>query len=762
MKKLLLLIACCLQFSNAQNTIVGEYISTTKNSNGVKLFFLEDGTYQISVFTGKYKIDNDSIILENGNKQNSFNLLYENSEKASNKLTIKLSNNYYSLFNTEYLGIQKTENAKIEYKLFSEYFDVQELEEYSDSINRAVESVPETAESNSENIEPKLSFEIDKSYALYFVKYSETKSNIEKYIIPNDVNIVDVSIQDNYLADLELSGKIEKDKSVIFLTDGRSPLSFTKKSEIKIPAYVSPVKKSSEKNWTFEGMKSREDVYAYDSTAVAVDTAYVVNGNEYQFKAKVEKNLKEALLNIKKDTAKYVLVYYNLKDKKAEKNFNTFVSNYNENVSYSMYEGYNSVYDNFNFYLATKSDDSFFSKKNIKEKSVVIVNKDGEIIASSSEILDEVARTLNYDNSSLINNLKETENSIALANSVSNKKINIPDLTKILNSNYKNFYLDKDYYANTTIDTAVSVVDYPSNIENENEEIVAEDAVADAGKAVAADYENNDFIYYKSEVSEKVVAEKLNTIFEFYNSKNIVNNDLVNILLGEISGNHISFDLFKNENNTNNKQEIKYINYILKYNEEDGIKNKIAKIINDIITYKTENSETATYNAISYNLIAYSGNDLNILKSVINLYNQKEQGSEEANKLVDLYYTTLVNNKPLFENIDSQYVKSNNSIEYKTDWISFKSQINSLLNAQAWDIFELKKTQDFERAIKWSELSNSIEKENPYSLDTLGQLYFAVGRKTEAIAIQTKAVEIAKQAGMNAEEFEFALNNMKK
>ena len=193
-----------------------------------------------------------------------------------------------------------------------------------------------------------------------------------------------------------------------------------------------------------------------------------------------------------------------------------------------------------------------------------------------------------------------------------------------------------------------------------------------------------------------------------------------------------------------------------------NIKNKIAKVINNVIAYKSENPDSATYTAIAHSLIAYSDNDLTILNSVLNLYNQKEKASEAANQLVDLYYSTLVNNKPLFENIDEQYIKSNATADYKTDWISFKNQINSLFNAQAWDIFELNKTKDFERAIKWSEVSNIIEKENPYSLDTLGQLYFAVGRKSEAIMIQTKAVALAKEMKISSEEFENALNNMKK
>ena len=65
-----------------------------------------------------------------------------------------------------------------------------------------------------------------------------------------------------------------------------------------------------------------------------------------------------------------------------------------------------------------------------------------------------------------------------------------------------------------------------------------------------------DFTYYKSDISEKLLAEKLNTIFEYYNSKNIVNKDLINILIGEISGNHTTFDLFKNENNSNNNKKL--------------------------------------------------------------------------------------------------------------------------------------------------------------------------------------------------------------
>lgn len=759
MKKLLLILAFTLQFVNAQNTIVGEYISTTKNSNGVKLFFFEDNTYQISVFSGKYKIENDSIILENDSKENSFNLLFEKGKKPSNKVTIKATPyNYYSLFSSEYLGIQKTENSEIEYKAFKDYFDENDLEEYTESVYKAVENADENTENKAENPETKLSFEIDRAYALYFVKYKERKSNIEKYIIPTDVNTIDVTIHDNYLSDLELSGKVENDKSVIFLTDGKSPLSFIKKSAIKKIDYVVPSIKSSEKKWTFPGMKNREDYYDYDSTAVAVDTAVASvdyeDRNRYEFKAKVEKNFKEALVNLKKEPAKYLFVYYNLKGKKTEKEFNKFIEDYNRNVGYNMYSEYDATYDKFNFYLATNSDEAYFKKNNITDKSILILNKEGKIIASTRKSLDDIVNTIYYDNTYLLNKLLETENAIALSNSVSNKKTSIPELTKNLNTNYKDFFTSNYYYNNHYVEVVES--------DNNENEIIAIEASAVVDSAAVA-YENHDFTYYKSEISEKILVEKLNTIFEYYNSKNIVNNELVNILLGEISENHTSFDLFKNDNNTNNKQEIKYINYIIKYNEDQKNKAKIAIVLNGLLSQKEANNpDIKAYNAITTSLISYSGNNFGIIQNEINNFNAKEKGSEDANKLVDLYYNILVNDKPVFENLDTQFNNLSTEVDYTMDWAGYKNRVNSMLNEQAWDIFELNKTEDFERAIKWSELSNTVEKDNPYSLDTLGQLYFAVGRKSEAIVIQTKAVDLAKAMGISHEEFEEALNNMKK
>ncbi len=757
MKKLLFIIACSLQFVNAQTTPTpGEYLSIDKTSPGINLLLNENKTFQLFVLDGTYEIVNDSIVFTNNlaNESNStFKVQFTKSKTTNKKVSISIEPTYLYSSSKYFLGIQNKADGEISYKTFNEYFDEEEVNSY---FERSY------SERNEEE-NGKMSFELDKPYAIYVVKNSQAKAKIEKYIIPSDVSEVKVESNNSVFDEIEMTGVVEDANNLKVYMNKTSPLKFVnKKTKIEIKTET-PATKTIEKNWNYPGKKNYNDYYA-DSTAVVVDSAAAVvdyeDENRYEFKAKVEKNLKEALLNIKKDTAKYLLVYYNLKGKKTEKDFNNFLTEYNRNVGYNMYSEYDATYDKFNLYLATKSDEAFFKKNNVKDKSVLILNKDGKIIASSVKSLNQIANTFYYDNSSFTNKLLETENAILISNSVTNKKTSIPNLTKSLNTNYKDFFTSNYYYNSN--ERSYSAVVEPVIEEDETEVIAVEDPNMIVVDSAASVYENNDFKYYKSEISEKTLAEKLHTIFEYYNSKNIVNNDLVNILLGEISGNHNSFDLFKNENHNNNKQEIKYINYILKYNENEKNKSKIAVVLSDIILDRqTDNPDMDTYNAIAYKLISFSGNNFNILQSAINNFNSKEKGSEEANKLVDLFYHTLVNDKPVFENMDTQFNTTNSEMDYM-DWSSYKSRINAMLNAQAWDIFELNQTKDFERAIKWSELSNTVEKNNAYSLDTLGQLYFAVGRKSEAIVIQTKAVAIAKASNIGHEEFEDTLNNMKK
>ncbi len=749
MKKLLFIIACAAQFVTAQTTPeTGEYISVDRSASGINLLLNNDKTFQMFVFNGTYEFVNDSIIFNESlesKQKNAFNVKYSKNKATTKKLKFTVKPNFMMGFNSEFLGIQNKENGDIIYKSIYDY--VKENNEDNELRSDYLD--------NEEDLS--VSFELEKPYAVYLVADNKTGTKIEKYLIQSDVTEIIIENNFSLFDNLKLAGNINNDQSVNVFID-RKPMKFISKKKQAEIVFEKPTSKTIEKNWTYPGKNENND-FIVDSTAVAVDTAMAYTDydheDRFEFKAKIEKNFKEALLNIKKDTlTKYLFAYYNLNDKKAEKNFNDMIDEYNMSIGNSMYSGYDASYDNFNFYLATKNDESFFKKKNVKDKSFIILNKEGNILATSEKKLNDITYSLVYDSSYIKEKLNKIENTITLSNAVSNKKTSIPELTKSLNTNYKDFFTSNYYYNNHYIEVVES--------DNNENEVMAIEASAVVDSAAVA-YENHDFTYYKSEISEKILTEKLNTIFEYYNSKDMVNNELVNILLGEISENHTSFDLFKNDNNTNNKQEIKYINYILKYNGDQKNKAKIAIVLNGLLSQKEANNpDIKAYNAIATSLISYSGNNFGIIQNEINNFNAKEKGSEDANKLVDLYYNILVNDKPVFENLDTQFNNLSTEVDYTMDWAGYKNRVNSMLNEQAWDIFELGKTKDFERAIKWSELSNIVEKDNPYSLDTLGQLYFAVGRKSEAIVIQTKAVALAKTMGISHEEFEEALNNMKK
>ena len=63
-------------------------------------------------------------------------------------------------------------------------------------------------------------------------------------------------------------------------------------------------------------------------------------------------------------------------------------------------------------------------------------------------------------------------------------------------------------------------------------------------------------------------------------------------------------------------------------------------------------------------------------------------------------------------------------------------------NNAAWFIVENgKNNQSIKTAIKWSELSLKIEKNNHYYLHTLAQLYYKNGEKQKAIATEQLAIE---------------------
>jgi predicted Zn-dependent protease len=65
------------------------------------------------------------------------------------------------------------------------------------------------------------------------------------------------------------------------------------------------------------------------------------------------------------------------------------------------------------------------------------------------------------------------------------------------------------------------------------------------------------------------------------------------------------------------------------------------------------------------------------------------------------------------------------------------------LNNSAWDIFEYSSdTNDLNYALSLSERSMNSQKNNPTFMDTYANLLYKLGRKTEAIAMETDAMNL--------------------
>ena len=87
------------------------------------------------------------------------------------------------------------------------------------------------------------------------------------------------------------------------------------------------------------------------------------------------------------------------------------------------------------------------------------------------------------------------------------------------------------------------------------------------------------------------------------------------------------------------------------------------------------------------------------------------------------------------------------------------------LNAMAWEIADAKelKSPDYALALSLAMRASEITKnEEPNILDTLALCYFKSGMKDKAVSTQTKAVELLKKGGADADtiaEFEERLKS---
>ena len=101
--------------------------------------------------------------------------------------------------------------------------------------------------------------------------------------------------------------------------------------------------------------------------------------------------------------------------------------------------------------------------------------------------------------------------------------------------------------------------------------------------------------------------------------------------------------------------------------------------------------------------------------------------------------------------------------EYYNDWLGFKISYATASNQAAWFVVEKSTNpESIKKAIKWSESSLRIEKNSPYYLDTLAQLYYKNGEKQKAISTQETALKYTAEIDKTTEyEMQNVLEKMK-
>lgn len=726
-----------LSFSQTKSIEKGTYLSTNKGQK-IKLNLLDDNKYELVFYSGDYEVKGDSLLFsKNTSAGTSFDLSFKVDKKAKN-IKVKFSDpSYYSF----YIGTQKGK-GEVQYQRLSD-------------IKTKVD--PEWKKTD-------LDFEIEKADFLYLV-YEEYggKSNVTKYALPKDVSEISVTYELAALGDLQISGFFDKQTNELKISEksGVNPLVFVNQKDpqpVKKISKVLPLESQVVENWTYPGKESallNEDFgngLAADSTTVVVETDSPTY-SKYDFKLKVENNLKSALSSIKDANKKFLVVYADTKKSSAKADFDIFVKDQETQIGYNMYDKYNAAYDVYNFYLAGTNDKTWLKNNKItNEPSVIILNGAGDKLAVAKSDLSAQKYNFGYYGD-LYLKIQRTDALISLNKMVKNKKPSDQDLIKSFNK------------------AAVLESYYDWSAESNEGEV-----------------NSADFVLTKGSLDKKEVAQSWKKLIEAHQKDAKPNMYLVETILKEIKNQGFTKQLF-NEERVLNDTDFLAIDYILKHSEE--IENNrtvfnsnelelhtLGNPISEVSTalqqniYVSQNGVTGEMNKDKINsvykkIIASGKGNFDAYRNYFDYLGQvedKDGSNATFLKEFNTYFdTTLAGGSPI-EKLDTIFGGLDSGSAYSYDgWNMFKEYHSNLANSAAWIVVEKPQNSNYLKdAIKWSEYSLVVTKNNPYYLDTLAQLYYKDGQKQKAIETQTLAVKYLDTAVdlETAEEIKEVLSKM--
>ncbi|MCD0468295.1 hypothetical protein [Flavobacterium sp. JAS] len=704
-----LMIFCLISVSYSQTKGIekGSYLSTNKGQK-IKLNLLEDNKYELVFYSGEYKIKGDSLLFSQTVKSGAaFDVAFKN-DKEAKKVKIKFIDPAYYTF---YIGTQNG-TEPVQYQKITD-------------IRTKVDP---------EWVQIDLDFEIDRVDFLYLVYEDyQGESKISKYALPKEASEVTVKYELDALGDINISGYFDKKTNELMISEqtGKNPIAFVnaKDAQPDKTSNIIPLENKTVSNWTYPG---KEALVKNDfGLEVAVDNAYadVPAPPKVDFKFKIEDNLKKAITATKDSKSKFLIVAVDGKNPLAKADFDTFVKDQETQIGYNMYETYDSQYDLFNYYLAKANDKKWLKTNKIQDNpSLVVLNGDGVVLATIKAKLTDKQYQFNYYDG-FGKKLKRVNAFYDFSKVLNDKKATDANLISAFNK--------------------VSALEVPYEYET-------------------TENDSTDFKFVKVDLDKKTVDQTWKKLIEAHQKDTKPNMYLVETILKEIKNQGFSKQFFK-EDKVLNDTDFLAVDYLIKhydaidterltFNAIEGETHAIGSLNTEITTalqqnkYIAEDKSTGDVNqskviSVYKKLIAANRANYECYQNYFT-YLEEAEDKDGSNttylKEFSSYFNTHLTGKgSAIEQLDAMYSGIDTSSDYSYNgWATFKEYHSNLSNSAAWSVVLKPQNSNFlKSAIGWSEYSLVVNKNNPYYLDTLAQLYYKDDQKQKAIETQTLAVK---------------------
>jgi len=724
----------------------GSYLSNAKGQQ-IKLNINENNTYEVAIFYGDYKVDNDTIRFVNKSAGDSeFIVAFSpDANPVKGKVKVKLFGDYISYYYSRlFIGTQSGKTTPV-YKNFSEF------------------------STNPEANENELVFEINREDFFYLVNEShEGETQIHKFSLPRDANEIQIQFNPNYLGKIELKGFLNENKELVVSENSNlSPLVFIPENlyATKNTASVKPIETKKELHWTFAGKKK------YYDDMVAVDT--VAGYPASDFKLDIKDNLQKALEATKKEPSKFLVIVYDTESKNAKNEFDQFVIDKQNEVSSNMSYNPETDSNNYNFYSASSKDKSWLSKNKVSDNPSVIVT-DGE-----GNILSQTKGTL-LKNQTLFFSYGQNKDQLL-------KTKTLFDLSKAINSKAKETQVLKGFATLSKLEISYdSQIDYV--VAAPDTTVVSDYADSTYVSEPYDNYTPNESVFAKLDFDKKKVLAAWESLVKSHSKDTKPNMDFVNVALAEVKGVGFYRHIF-NEERMYDETNFKAIDYLLKHYdailvEQQKLSGQEANVVDYYGDYPAK-IDVDLPGAISNHIlefseqasVAYKNRILEVYKKVLEKQTGDYRSKIDYFRLLNSFASSKQNYVDEYDAFFNSIFKGNNDIEIldeiyglKTEngqayeeWTMFKNYFSNASNEAAWFVVEKSQnTESVKKAIKWSESSLRIEKNNPYYLDTLAQLYYKNGEKQKAISTQEQAIKFSAEMDEQTKaDLESVLEKMK-